>query len=101
MVFGRDGRRLVCLEAAAFDVSIGGVVHPVQADLACDGTALRRAAAARCDVCDLRRIVCFDGQRGIVFFPACELEGRIFGIGFILVRDGIVHEAAGDSAAVL
>ena len=80
---------------------VGGVVHPVQADLACDGTAFGRAAAARCDVRDLRCIVCFDGQRGIVFFTACEVEGRIFGIGFILIRDGIVHEAAGDSAAVL
>ena len=80
---------------------IGGVVHPVQADLACDGTAFGRAAAAGCDVCDLRCIVCFDSQRGIVFFTACEAEGRIFGIGFILVRDGIVHEAAGDRLAVL
>ena len=101
LVFGRDGRRLARLQAAAPDVRIGGVVHPVQADLACDGTAFGRAAAARCDVCDLRRIVCFDGQRGIVFFTACEAEGRIFGIGFIFVRDGIVHEAAGDRLAVL
>ena len=80
---------------------VGFIIHPVQADLACDGTAFGRAAATRCDVCDLRCIVCFDGQRGIVFFTACELEGRIFGIGFIFVRDGIVHEAAGDRLAVL
>ena len=99
-VFRGNRRRFTRLEAATFDVCIGGIIHPVQADLACDGTAFGRATAAGCDVCDLRRIVCFDGQRGIVF-TACEVEGRIFGIGFILVRDGIVHEAPRDRLAVL
>ena len=82
-------------------MGVGFIIHPVQTDLTRNGAALCRTAATRCDVCDLRCIVCFDGQRGIVFFTACEVEGRLFGIGFILVRDGIVHEAPRDSAAVL
>ena len=100
-VFGCDGRRFVRLETAAFDVRISFIIHPIQADLARDGTPLRRAAAARCDICDLRRVVRFNGERSVFLLAAFQRQGRVFCVGLILVRDGIVHEAPRDGAAVL
>ena len=76
------------------------VIHPVQADLPCTGEALRRTAAARCDVQDRRIILRTDGEGLVdvfpvlVFFIAAQGERRPIHIGFVVRRDGVVHEAS-------
>ena len=77
------------------------VIHPVQADLPCTGEALRRTAAARRNVQDRRIILRTDGE-GLVdvfpvlvfFFIAAQGERRPIHIGFVVRRDGVVHEAS-------
>ena len=100
-VFGRDGRRFIRSETAALHMGVGFIIHPVQTDLARDGAALCRTTAARCDICDLRRVVRFDSEGSVFLLAALERQHCIFGIGFILVRDGVVHEAPCDGTAVL
>ena len=77
------------------------VIHPVQADLPCTGEALRRTAAARRDVQDRRIILRTDGEGLVDVLPVlvfsfitAEGKRRPVHIGFVVRRDGVVHEAS-------
>ena len=77
------------------------VIHPVQADLPCTGEALRRTAAARRDVQDRRIILRTDGEGLVDVLPvlvfsfiAAEGKRRPIHIGFVVRRDGVVHETS-------
>ncbi len=100
LVLRFDGGGLVRLHRTVLHMGIRLVIHPVQADLPCTGEALRRTAAARCDVQDRRIILRTDGEGLVdvfpvlVFFIAAQGERRPIHIGFVVRRDGVVHEAS-------
>ena len=91
-----DGDGFVCFDRAVLHMRVRLIVHPVQADLARAGEALRRTAAARRDVQDLFLIFRADGERFVfIFFRiAAQSEVRSVHIGFIVRRDGVVHETS-------
>ena len=95
LVLRFDGDGFVCFDRAVLHVRIRLVIHPVQADLPRAGEALRRTAAARRDVQDLFLIFRADSERFVfIFFRiAAQSEVRSVHIGFIVRRDGVVHEA--------
>ena len=101
LVLRFDGGGLFRLDRTVLHMRIRLVIHPVQADLPCTGEALRRTAAARRDVQDRRIILRTDGE-GLVdvfpvlvfFFIAAQGERRPIHIGFVVRRDGVVHEAS-------
>ena len=100
LVLRFDGGDFLRLHRAVLHMRIRLVIHPVQADLPCTGEALRRTAAARRDVQDRRIILRTDGEGFIdvlpvlVFFIAAQGERRPIHIGFVVRRDGVVHEAS-------
>ena len=101
LVLRFDGGGFLRLHRTVLHMCIRLVIHPVQADLPCTGEALRRTAAARRDVQDHRIILRTDGE-GLVdvfpvlvfFFIAAQGERRPIHIGFVVRRDGVVHEAS-------
>ena len=101
LVLRFDGGGFLRLDRTVLHMGIRLVIHPVQADLPCTGEALRRTAAARRDVQDCRIILRTDGE-GLVdvfpvlvfFFIAAQGERRPIHIGFVVRRDGVVHEAS-------
>ena len=94
LVLRFDGGGFIRLHRAVLHMRVCLIVHPVQADLARAGEALRRTAAARRDVQDLFLIFRADGERFVfIFFRiAAQSEVRSVHIGFIVRRDGVVHE---------
>ena len=101
LVLHFDGGGFLRLHRTVLHMCIRLVIHPVQADLPCTGEALRRTAAARRDVQNRRIILRTDGE-GLVdvfpvlvfFFIATQGERRPIHIGFVVRRDGVVHEAS-------
>ena len=95
LVLRFDGDGFLRLDRAVLHMRIRLVIHPVQADLPRAGEALRRTAAARRDVQDLFLIFRADSERFVfIFFRiAAQSEVRSVHIGFIVRRDGVVHEA--------
>ena len=91
-----DGDGFVCFDRAVLHMRVRLVIHPVQTDLARAGEALRRTAAARRDIQDLFLIFRADGERFVfIFFRiAAQSEVRSVHIGFIVRRDGVVHETS-------
>ena len=101
LVLRFDGGGLFRLHRTVLHMCIRLVIHPVQADLPCTGEALRRTAAARRDVQDRRIILRTDGEGLVDVFPvlvfsfiAAQGERRPIHIGFVVRRDGVVHEAS-------
>ena len=101
LVLRFDGGGLFRLDRTVLHMRIRLVIHPVQADLPCTGEALRRTAAARRDVQDRRIILRTDGEGFIDVLPvlvfsfiAAEGKRRPVHIGFVVRRDGVVHEAS-------
>ena len=93
LVLRFDGDGFVCLDRAVLHVRIRLVIHPVQTDLARAGEALRRTAAARRDIQDFFLIFCANGERFLCICMTAQRKARPIDIGFIVRRDGIVHEA--------
>ena len=98
LVLRFDGGGFIRLHRAVLHMRVCLIVHPVQADLP-RARESRRIGTARRDVQDFRIIVCTDGERFIdvlpilvFFFIAAQGEIRPIHIGFIVRRDGIVHE---------
>ena len=98
LVLRFDGDGFIRLQRAVLHMRVCLIVHPVQADLPRAGES-RRVGTARRDVQDFRVIVCTDGERFIdglpvlvFFFIAAQGEIRPIHIGFIVCRDGVVHE---------
>ena len=101
LVLRFDGGGFLRLHRAVLHMRIRLVIHPVQADLPRAGEALRRTAAAGRDIQDLFLIFRTDGEGFIdalpvlvFFFIAAQGERRPIHIGFIVRRDGVVHEAS-------
>ena len=98
LVLRFDGGGFIRLHRAVLHMRVCLIVHPVQADLSRAGES-RRIGTARRDVQDFRIIVCTDGERFIdvlpilvFFFIAAQGEIRPIHIGFVVRRDGVVHE---------
>ena len=98
LVLRFDGGGFIRLHRAVLHMRVCLIVHPVQADLS-RARESRRIGTARRDVQDFRIIVCTDGERFIdvlpilvLFFIAAQGEIRPIHIGFIVRRDGVVHE---------
>ena len=100
LVLRFDGGGFLRLDRTVLHMGIRLVIHPVQADLPRTGESLRVGTARR-DVQDLRIILRTDGE-GLVdvfpvlvfFFIAAQGERRPLHIGFVVRRDGVVHEAS-------
>ena len=98
LVLRFDGGGFIRLHRAVLHMRVCLIVHPVQADLP-RARESRRIGTARRDVQDFRIIVCTDGERFIdvlpvlvFFFIAAQGEMRPIHIGFVVRRDGVVHE---------
>ena len=100
LVLRFNGGGFLRLDRTVLHMRIRLVIHPVQADLPRTGESLRVGTARR-DVQDLRIILRTDGE-GLVdvfpvlvfFFIAAQGERRPLHIGFVVRRDGVVHEAS-------
>ena len=93
LVLRFDGDGFVCFDRAVLHMRIRLVIHPVQADLARAGEALRRTAAARRDIQDFFLVFRANGERFLCICMTAQRKARPIHIGFIVRRDGIVHEA--------